>query len=259
LIVVFACDDEPFNIPGTILAVMTARPGHAYHVFPLAGHASARHAVANARRYLALYGPAGFLAKGVALAARRVAAAMGFTRGGPFSLDQAAAIAGAEVHRVRSLNSPESRALLSALAPDLLISMACPEILRRRTLSIPSRAALNVHSALLPRNRGMLPTFWSLMESPPRPGVTVHLMNERLDDGEILLQREIPVDRRRTTLEALLAESKRVAAELLVEAIDAYDRGSPVTFPNPASEATVNTFPSRRDVREFRRRGWRVR
>jgi methionyl-tRNA formyltransferase len=257
--VVFACDDEPFNIPGTILAVMRARPGHVYHVFPLAGHASARHVIVNTRRYLALYGPAGFLAKGVRLAARRIAAALGVTRGGPYSLEQAAGMAGAAVHRVRSLNTRESRALLSGLSPDLLISLACPEILRRRTLAIPSRAALNVHSALLPRNRGMLPTFWSLMESPPRPGVTVHLMNERLDDGEILLQRAIPVERGRTTLEALLAESKRVAADLLVEAIDAYDKGAPATFPNPASEATVNTFPTGRDVREFRRRGWRVR
>lgn len=188
----------------------------------------------------------------------RLAALLGTRTGRIHSLQSVAEDAGARFLRMDDPNAESSRDTLRALSPDVLVSIACPRILRRRTLAIPRLIALNVHSALLPRNRGMLPTFWSLMEDPPRPGVTLHVMSPKLDDGEILLQRAVPASRETTSLHALLAMCKRTAADLVVEGLALVASGSWALSPNPSSEATTNRFPTAREVRDFRRKGGRI-
>ncbi|NLP05396.1 hypothetical protein GX411_05565 [Candidatus Fermentibacteria bacterium] len=255
--VVFLCDDEPFNIPRTVLEVMRRRPGDSFWVVPLGGHGSAGRGFLNAKRYFILYGAVGFVRMALRFAARRLLGSLGVTKGGPYSLAQSARAAGAGLLRVRRINSAEGRRALAALDPDVIVSVACPQVLSRRTLALARMAAVNVHSALLPRNRGMLPTFWSLLDEPPCPGVTVHEMVPEIDAGDILAQRAVRIEAG-ASLWDLLAECKSVAADLLVEVLEKIEQGAVERRPNPASLATVHSFPGARDVREFRRRGWRT-
>lgn len=255
--IVLLCDDEPFNIPRTVLEVMRRRPGDSFWVVPLGGHGSAGRGLRNARRYFALCGPIGFVRMALRFAARRLLGALGITKGGPYSLAQSARAAGAALLRIGKINSREGRSTLAALDPDVIVSIACPQVLSRRTLALARKAALNVHSALLPRNRGMLPTFWSLMDDPPCPGVTVHEMVPEIDAGDILAQRPVRVEAGASLWE-LLSECKSVAADLLVEVLQKIEQGTVERRPNPAHLATVHSFPEASDVREFRRRGWRV-
>jgi methionyl-tRNA formyltransferase len=241
-----------------VASVLRRSPGCRFTVVALPGHASLSSALTNAKRYLGLYGAFGFLARGAQMLLLRIAAALGTGAGRRHSLRRVALAGGAAFLSIDDMNSQSTRDLLQSLAPDVFVSIACPQILRRKTLSIPRLLALNVHSALLPRNRGMLPTFWSLMEDPPGAGVTLHVMSPKLDDGEILLQKEVPATREDTSLHQLLARCKQTAADLVVEGLDLIGKGSWSLSPNLSSHATTNKFPSAADSREFRRKGGRI-
>lgn len=256
--VVLLCDDEPFEIPRAIQSIVESLPGWRFTVVSMGGHASLRAIRLNSARYMGLYGPAGFIARGMCMIVLKSLAALRAPTPSPHSPAQAAARSGADFIRLDSVNSSEGRAVLKSLEPDVIVSVACPQILRRSTLAIPSICALNLHSALLPMNRGMLPTFWSLFSDPPRAGVTLHVMTEELDGGGILLQREIEVSRRSTSLHALMRRCKREGAEMVTEGLLLLAGGSWTTRPNPADEGTRNGFPTAADVAEFRRRGGRI-
>ncbi len=255
--VVLLCDDEPFNIPQTVTRIIRNRPFLRYTLVSLAGHGSMRHTGTNIRRYMALYGPLGFVRKLAGYALRRAAAALRLPTRTPHSLRRAARLTGAGFERIERLNSKAGLERLRQLSPDVIISIACPQILKKRVLELPPLGAWNVHSAMLPRNRGMLPTFWALLKGD-RPGVSLHRMTRRLDDGEILLQREVDADMETVSLEDLLSGTKELASELVVEGLDRIERGEVELLPNPAEEATSNTFPTREDVRVFLDRGGQI-
>src|SRR6478672_190728 len=72
-----------------------------------------------------------------------------------------------------SVNGADFLRELRDLDPDLVISVSCPQIFGRELLELPRLGCVNVHSALLPDYRGMLPTFWVLARGENQTGVTV--------------------------------------------------------------------------------------
>jgi methionyl-tRNA formyltransferase len=123
-------------------------------------------------------------------------------------------------------------------------------------LTLPPHGCINVHGGPLPKYRGRLPSFWALLNGERETGVTVHFMNEELDDGPIILQRRVSIVPGETQ-HSLILKTKRVGTELLLEALDRLEKGSVETLPNDRSQATYNTFPTPEDGRKFRRLGLR--
>ena len=254
--VVLLCDDEPFNIPRTVFSVIRRRPFHDYFILPLAGHGSLRAAATNLRRYAGLYGP-GLPIQLIRFLAARIAGFLRLPTRLPRSLSRTARMTKSRCLRCGDINGPAGIGLLESIRPDVIVSIACPRILTQRVLDIPRLGAWNVHSAILPRNRGMLPTFWSLYHGDP-PGVTMHRMTRRLDDGGILLQKRIEGGIEDLPLHALLSRAKRAAAETIAEGLDLIEAGGRDLAPNPVGESTTNSFPTRREVRRFRDMGGRI-
>lgn len=60
-------------------------------------------------------------------------------------------------------------------------------------IKLPSRGVLNLHYSLLPAYRGVYPVNWAIIEGRRTTGITYHFVNERIDDGEIFMQVEVPV------------------------------------------------------------------
>lgn len=79
-----------------------------------------------------------------------------------------------------------------AEADSLGVSVLFGHILSGTQLALFSRGVLNCHPSLLPHNRGAFPAAWSILESTPS-GVTIHLMDEGLDTGQILFQEPVEV------------------------------------------------------------------
>jgi len=163
---------------------------------------------------------------------------------------------GVPVAEVADVNAPEFLERLRELEIDLVISVSCPQIFRRKLLELPRLGCVNVHSAPLPRYRGMLPSFWVLYHGEAETAVTVHFMVEELDDGPIILQEAVPIPAGETQAD-LMRRCKVVGARLLAQAIDLFEMGEVRTRPNPREEATYFSFPTAAEARAFRERGGR--
>jgi methionyl-tRNA formyltransferase len=162
--------------------------------------------------------PAG---RGLALAASPVAQV---ARARSFALDKPA-----------TLKTAEALERLRAARPDVLVVAAYGLILPRAALQIPPRGCINIHASLLPRWRGAAPIHRAILAGDTATGVSIMLMDEGLDTGPVLLEREIEIGARATT--GMLTERlSSLGAEAIVDALSRID--SLVPRPQDAGRAT---------------------
>lgn len=117
-----------------------------------------------------------------------------------------------------SLQDPEVVAQLTALAPEVIITVAYGQILRPELLDIPANGVLNMHPSLLPRWRGASPIPAAILAGDEQTGVTIMLMDAGMDSGPILAQHPItiePADNADTITEQL----SHMGADLLAETL----------------------------------------
>jgi methionyl-tRNA formyltransferase len=173
------------------------------------------------------------------------------------SVAAAARRAHVSVERVPRVNAPEFVAKLRERGVDLLVSLACPQKLGPALLALPAHGAINLHGALLPRYQGIFPSFWVLAKGESETGVTVHWMDERLDHGDVLLQRTVRIEAR-DTVHSLVRRSKvDVGRHALLEALQQIERGDAPRRPMEPARASYFSYPDAAAVREFRARGRR--
>ena len=149
------------------------------------------------------------------------------------------------------LNSAEFRKLIKTYDPDLFISVASPIIFKKKLIGIPRLGCINVHHAPLPKYRGMLPSFWQLYHGEKQAGITIHRIDEGIDTGDIIVQHSLPINPKES-LDELILRTKMESARLMVTVIDSFRKGE-VQYKKMAGEGSYFTFPSREDVREFKR------
>ena len=90
-------------------------------------------------------------------------------------------------------NHPEAIAALERVEPDLLLLACLPHVVGRATRRTARLGALNLHPSALPRFRGPNPVFWQLRAGLARAGVTVHVAEDTVDAGPIVVQGSIEV------------------------------------------------------------------
>ncbi len=84
------------------------------------------------------------------------------------------------------------------LNPDIIVVTAYGKILKPALLSIPKYGCINVHASLLPKYRGASPIQWAVINGEEVSGVTIMYMAEGLDTGDMILQRELILDKKET-------------------------------------------------------------
>ena len=134
--------------------------------------------------------------------------------------------------------SPEARAQLEALKPDLMIVVAYGMILPRSVLRIPRLGCWNVHASLLPRWRGAAPIQRALLAGDTRTGVCLMKMEAGLDTGPVMISLETPIapDDTTGTLHNRLAT---LGAQLVEDALKLLRVGlSPAAQPQAADGVT---------------------
>lgn len=156
-----------------------------------------------------------------------------------------------------SVNSPDYLERVRRLAPDVIVSVAAPEIFRKEILRIPRLGCINIHSGRLPVYRGMMPTFWQMLHGEPAITVTVHEMAEALDAGKILGTIMVPIESR-DSLDRVISTTKEAGARLLIDVLGQIGRGQESRVPVDMSGKKYFSFPQREHVREFRKRGHRL-
>jgi len=174
-----------------------------------------------------------------------------------FSVEQVCRHYGVLVVRARDVNAPEFLGRLAQWDLDLVVSVAAPQVFRGALIALPRRGCINIHNSKLPRYRGMLPNFWQMFHGEKTVGTTIHRINAGIDDGDILLQIETPVEAGES-LDSLIRRTKRLGARLMIDVLRRFRTDDVPVLENRKEEATYFTFPTRRDVDEFRRRGYRL-
>ena len=136
------------------------------------------------------------------------------------------------------VNDPEVIEALRDLAPDVIVVVAYGQILKTPILELPPLGCVNIHTSLLPYYRGAAPIQWAIANGETVTGVTTIFMNERMDAGDILVQRSVPIQPADTagTLHDRLAV---VGAEALLSTLDQMASGALVRHPQDDAEATL--------------------
>ncbi len=142
-----------------------------------------------------------------------------------------------EVLQPEKVKTPEPVQRLQSLAPDVTVVAAYGQILPPSVLQIPKIACLNIHGSLLPRYRGAAPIHYAVMAGEPETGVTIMHMNEKMDEGDMLLVKKTPIGPAETTGE-VHDRLARLGAEGLLEALALLEQGKAPRTPQDHSKAT---------------------
>lgn len=116
------------------------------------------------------------------------------------------------------LKAPEFEEELRAFGADLFVVVAY-SILPKNILGVAKFGAVNVHGSMLPKYRGAAPVQRAIADGLPATGVTVFRLDEKMDHGPILAQREIIIDHQDTTA-SLLEKMVAPGCEALDDAIN---------------------------------------
>jgi len=251
--------DDPFYVARFFETFLEHLPQSIDVRLAIVGHTMGRSSRKLARQMFDFYGPIDFLRMGTRYAVNKtLAATVGrINRRRPFSLQQVF-----RAHDVESLvcANANSRPIVERLQSeqlDLIVSVAAPNIFKKRLLAVPRLGCINIHTAKLPKYRGMLPNFWAMYHNEPRSAITIHTMDPEIDRGQIILQKEfdlIPGE----SLDQLIKRSKKMGALAMVEALGRFESNQvqPIDFPD--TESSYFSFPTREHVKKFRQQGKRL-
>ena len=120
---------------------------------------------------------------------------------------------------------------------------------KKPLLDIAPNRFLNLHTAKLPKYRGLMPTFWALLNIEKEIGVSVFNVDEGIDSGPILVQRNILVGER--VQSKIIRETKKIGMDCILEALQMIESGNINFISNNADDATYFGFPTRADVKKF--------
>jgi methionyl-tRNA formyltransferase len=138
---------------------------------------------------------------------------------------------------------------VKSLQPDILLVACFPMILGAEWLAVPKLMCLNLHPSVLPSYRGPTPLFWQFREGEDETGVTLHMIEEDVDAGDIVAQTvmPLPADARFSEVNASLAEA---GATLVVDMLQRMRAG--VAVPRTVQDemlASYQPFPKEKDFR----------
>ena len=117
-----------------------------------------------------------------------------------------------------NLNDKEFINQIEAIQPDLIVVVAFRK-LPFEIFSIPKYGTINLHASLLPNYRGAAPINWCLINNEKKTGVTTFYINERIDQGDILLKEEIIISDE-DDFGSLYLKLSSIGSKLLVKTIN---------------------------------------
>jgi methionyl-tRNA formyltransferase len=136
-----------------------------------------------------------------------------------------------------NVNAPQFVEYVKRLNIDLIVVSVFPQILKAAILHTPRFGVINCHPSLLPRYAGPQPGFWMLKNGEPVAGVTVHIMTEGIDAGDIVAQQQLIVGETEN-IGQLSQRQHHAAAALLAHVVNAVAQGTVDRKPQNISERT---------------------
>ena len=167
-------------------------------------------------------------------------------RSEPPPVKDAALRLGVPVLQPDSLRSKAAQAELAALSPDVIVVAAYGKLLPKPVLELPPHGCLNLHPSLLPLHRGPSPVAAAILEGDEVTGISLMLLDEGMDTGPVIAQREYSLVGTETASE-LTSTLLCKGADLLAETLVPWARGQLQAQSQDGSRATVSRKLERAD------------
>lgn len=135
------------------------------------------------------------------------------------------------------IKSEELEKKLKSLSADVFAVISFGALLPKALLDIPKKAALNVHSSLLPKYRGAAPIQWAILNGDKETGVTIMRLSSKLDTGDIALQKKTVIQPN-DNYESLERRLGQIGADALIEVLNQIDTGKVHYEPQKEREFT---------------------
>lgn len=135
---------------------------------------------------------------------------------------------------------------IAELQPDLAVVAAYGQILPKEILEIPKYGFLNVHPSLLPKYRGPSPIQTAILNGDTETGVTIMLLDEKMDSGPILTNNKLQITNYKTYAE-LHDELAELGAKLLIKTIPEWIEGKIKPQAQDETRATYAKILKRED------------
>ncbi|MFH1353079.1 MAG: methionyl-tRNA formyltransferase [bacterium] len=126
---------------------------------------------------------------------------------------------GVEIINISGMDSEMFVEKLKKYNPDLFVVVSFGRIFTKEFLKIPKIGAVNIHFSLLPRYRGPAPIEWAVFNGEKITGVTVFFINEKVDSGDIIIQRKFEIGALESA-EHLYGRLSGAACGILCEALE---------------------------------------
>lgn len=152
-----------------------------------------------------------------------------------------------------SINSENSLNTIKSYNPDLLVSILGNQIFKKPLIELAPKGSINLHTALLPKYRGLMPTFWVMKNNEKYTGVSVFFIDEGIDSGPIITQEKVKIGN--LTQDELIIKTKKIGMELIAKSINLIQKNKVQLIENNGSESSYFSFPKKEDVLEFKKIG----
>ncbi len=257
--IVFLTADEPLYLPNFFANLLRSRAEDTRSVFTVPSRYGKDSSWNMAMRYIRTFGTWNFMKLGRRLASAKVCDffKIGQAQGHFHSVQSVAAANGIACELIPKVNDPAFLDRLREMKTELIVSVSCPQIFRKPLIELPSLGCLNMHGALLPRYRGIAPSFWMMANGETAAGVTIFFVNEDIDAGDVIEVEAFDIHADET-LDQFIVRSKGIACEALLRAIKKVEDGNVQTQPLDKEKGSYFGFPTRAAYQEFRRRGRRL-
>jgi methionyl-tRNA formyltransferase len=137
------------------------------------------------------------------------------------------------------------------------VSVSCPQIFKTPLIELAPLGCLNIHGAILPAYRGVMPSFWMMAYREREAGVSIFFVNQDIDAGDLCGQRVFAIEPNES-LDRFLRRSKTIAADLLLDVLSDVESGSVVRTPLDLTGGSYFSWPDRKAVKQFRLAGHHV-
>ena len=155
-----------------------------------------------------------------------------------------------------NLNSKKFLHYCRELNIALIASVSPSQIFKEDLINLPEHSCINIHTAKLPKYKGLYPAYWAMASGEKTLGVSIHYIEKGIDTGKIISQVEVPIPSG-ATLDHMLSVTKIKGAELLLEAIKQIASGTTEAH-YAEGQGSYFSFPTCKSYREFRRLGYKL-
>ncbi|MCX7778787.1 MAG: methionyl-tRNA formyltransferase [Patescibacteria group bacterium] len=131
--------------------------------------------------------------------------------------------------------------------PDLIVLAAYGQIIPKEILEIPKYGCLNIHPSLLPKYRGASPIQTTILNGDQESGVTIILMDEKMDHGPIIAKTRYQISNNKITTPELTKTLAELGGNLLIETLPQWIKGEINPLPQDHSQATYTRVIKKED------------